>query len=223
MSADLAIASRAAQPRMGAFEAWVELHVRPGAFFAGAGRHVPVMVPILLVGMSSVIDRLDSQIMLAELGGRRVSPRFTDWWSYWAAVVGGGCLAGPIAWFVQGWWVRTRAAWCGASHANRSLCRRISTLTSCIAALPVLVSTLIGTAILESPLQSVDHVSGVTVLLLGVLGWSIYASFRAVTSNLAVSRRAAIFWFGILPAGFYGVILLGTTTAYWLGWARAAG
>ncbi len=213
MSSGPAISAVPARPRW-TIDAWIDLHLRPGAFFAEQGRRVSVLVPVLLVGMAAVIDRIDTRMAFAELRGGR-SVENLSWPYYWLAVVAGGCVAGPVGYYVQGWWVRVRAGFCSAPNANRVICRRIAALTSCIAAIPAIAGALIETILVAAPSKTTAEGPTLFSLLMGSIAWSVYASFQAVSTNLPVARRRAVFWFAVLPGAFYGLVLIGIVAAYW--------
>jgi hypothetical protein len=200
--------------RRWSIDAWVDLHLRPGEFFAGEGRRISVVIPVVLVGMATVIDRIDTRLMLSELRGRSSMDSFT-WSYYWAAVVAGGCLAGPILYYVQGWWVRVRARFSSAPNANRHLCRRIASLTSCIWAIPTIASTLIQTCLVETPQKTTMEGPSMLVLVLGSIYWSIYASYQAVSRNLPIARTSGLIWFAILPSILYAFVVIGVLMASW--------
>lgn len=212
MSTAAATTPSPANPQTSWLDAWIDLHIRPSAFFAGAGRHLPMVVPILVVGFANIIDRIDWRMVTSELRGAPL-PQALDWREYWMTVLLGGCLSGPIAWLLFGWWVRQRARFCGASNPNRDLCRRIAILTSCISALPVIVIALIQTTLTSSPVEW-SEAPDFTVLGIGTLYWSVYASYRAVCTRLDVRVARARFWFLILPGGFYALVLGGIIATY---------
>jgi hypothetical protein len=173
------------------FHAWVDLQLRPESFFSGPGRRIPMMAPIYLLGVAGVMDRMEVALM-----GLSARPDATEfgWAQYWLAAAVGGLVAGPLHWWIGGWWVGVRARFCGAPGVDRDLCRRISVLTGCIFALPAIGWMGASTWIWDTPqaYSTGEDVSFITMLL--VIAWSVWISYRAVVAHMPVRRGRARFW-----------------------------
>ena len=90
----------------------IDLFVQPTRFFTSQlalGKTPYVVFVTLVLGMSAVIDRIDTRAMREELRGdperwQALELLLGTWPRYWEIVIGLGGISGALSWWVGGWW-----------------------------------------------------------------------------------------------------------------------
>lgn len=163
-----------------------------------------------IYGMAGVIDRIEMRHVQGRLPVDQLGMT-GGWGSYIAIVLLGGAFAGVLYYAIGGWWYRKRLTWCGVQEAEPGLARRVYLYASQVLAGPVVLSTLAQSTAFDTPVQMMEA-DGVWVLWVGlsIVGfalWSVWTSYRGVTTLFETTRRGMTrLWFLILPGFVYGVI-----------------
>lgn len=206
----------AAEPAAGGSRvvAIVDLLIRPDRFFPEGARRLGTPLLLLLVlalGAASVIDRMETAALRQSVRGLPVEVS-QSWVFYWSAVAGGAVLAGPLLYFVFGWWYRVRLRWSGARDADPSLARRVYLLSSAVASIPMIALSAVDTWRYPSPGLGLQGLEPIAASAYVAPFWSIFVSYYAVLASFPVDRARARLWFAILPSlvfvGVYAFVVL---------------
>jgi hypothetical protein len=195
----------------------VDLFLRPTRFFAGhlaLGRTPYVVLVTWALGMSSVIDRIDTRILQAELRNdparwEALESLVGTWPRLWALVLGGGLVAGALAWSIGGWWCRVRLGWCGAKAPDKRLARLLLIYSSFVFAGPAVVALLVQTLLHPDYLAAYDAPLDLSLVVLPMVFWSLFTTERGALALFPVSRGRARLWFVVLPALFFFLLMGG--------------
>lgn len=194
-------AGRALSPP--AAPAVVELLLRPGRFFRDRPKGLgtaAALIAMAVLGIAGAIDRLDVE----QLRGRG---RDVSWANYWAKVLAGLVLGGPVRYFVGGWWYRMRLALSGARGVPPARARAMFALSELVRGVPLLLVTIAGTIRAANPLAAMSLAAWPTVWGLFLVGWSIFVSYEGATTAFSIDGRRPLVWFVILPALFLGGVV----------------
>jgi hypothetical protein len=184
------------------------LFVRPGKFFSSQlalGRTPYAVLVTWCYGISSAIDRVDTELMRAELGRARpaweeLAPHVAEsWLGFWGWVLASGAFGGLLLWWIGGWWYRTRTRWSGASNPDRHLSRLVFVYSSFVFAGPAVAFVLLQTLLYPNYAAAYASDEGFSLLLLVFPFWSISTSYIGVTTLFDVSIWKARVWFVFLP------------------------
>src|SRR5690606_26428870 len=123
-----------------------DLYFRPTRFFQSHSldRGRGWLLAIFLVGVAGAMDRIDQNVIRAELGRPRpgwdaFGPWVTgSWLAYWPFVIGAGTLGAVFIWYIGGWWYNLRLRWSGAGEFDKRQGRLLFTFAALVAALPTL-------------------------------------------------------------------------------------
>ncbi|MCH7308295.1 hypothetical protein MMO38_09105 [Acinetobacter sp. NIPH 1852] len=191
------------------------LFLQPKTFFSlpAIYHHRSIMIAAYLIGVFSVMDRVDQKLLQAEFGNRTsLMLDITDaWWSYWLLVLGLGTISAVIVWLIHGWWYKKRLQFSGAKDADPQLARHIWALQSLVTALPVMIVTILQTLMYSSYLDAYQNSSILNLVVIPFIFWSCWVSYRAATSVFNTNGWAK-FWFLAFPITFY-VLAMGLFTA----------
>ncbi len=199
------------RPVWGAFS---DLYFNPLRFFSDtvALGYKPLLPFVVwVVGMSDVIDRIDSELLKQDVSQRRslteVYGTLTgSWLWYWGAVALLGILGGLAAYYIGSWWYNKRLHMCGSTEHKKGSADLVYIYTSFIFCLPIVLYTLMQTFFYPdyaTAYNADDMLSFVGILLLIFPFWAVVNSYRTVAEFFAVDRKKAKLWFLILPIAIY--------------------
>lgn len=200
----------------------VDLLLRPTRFFTdqlALGRTPYVVLVTWALGVSAAIDRIDTQIIQAELRNDparwEILESFIGTWPrLWAFVLVGGLVAGVLYWWIGGWWCRVRLHWSGAESPDKRLARLLLIYSSFVFSGPVLLSLVGKTLLYPSYLAAYKSDAAFSILVLFMLFWSFFTTYKGALALFPVSRRRAQLWFIALPALFYFLLMGGAALLY---------
>jgi hypothetical protein len=199
----------------------VDLFLRPTRFFTGqlALGHTPHVVLVTwALGMSSVIDRIDTRLMQAELRGdparwEALERVVGTWPRLWAFVVLGGVFAGALFWWIGGWWCRVRLRWSGAPAPDKRLPRLLLVYSSFVFAGPAVLVLAADTLLHPSPIAAYRE-SMLSLVALPMIFWSLFTTYKGALALYPVSPGRARLWFVVLPGAFYFLAVGGFALLY---------
>ena len=190
----------------------VQLFLRPKKYFHDLIHLDRSKVYLLayLLGIFLVMDRIDSQMIKAQMMQRQGNIEFivNSWLNYWGFVLVLGSISGLIAWHLYGWWYEVRLKWSGVKTPDSHLVKQVNVLQWLIAVIPIIALTIIQTCIYQNYDQAynADELwSGLIVIACMV--YSSIVSFIAVKTLFPVNRWS-IFWFLIFPLLFYSTVIV---------------
>lgn len=193
-----------------------ELFFKPRAFFSDTGRlfrQPELLLTVYLVGVVGVMDRIDQRLVKSAITGQDLPKEdFTSlvmgsWGVYWGLALAAGLLAAAFAWVISGWFFRARLEWSGGGDVDPALARRVWAYQGLTDTLPVLVATVMQTAMYANYLESwysEDMWSG-RIAMVAVF-WSCWISYAGATTVFTLHRWKARFWFLVVPVAFYASI-----------------
>jgi hypothetical protein len=194
-----------------------DLYFHPKRFFSDLSilsHRNFLMISAMLMGIAGVRDKIDKNILKAELGHSNKSWEntaswlLTSWTSYWLAVIVMGLFFAIIMWYFGGWWYKKRLQWSGAKEASPILARRVYTMQNLIFAAPSILLLLIQTAIFDNYREAWSADEYWSSLILVFAFWSCWISYVAAITAFPTTKSKARIWFFILPILLY-VILFG--------------
>ncbi|UTO19168.1 hypothetical protein NGC85_14805 [Acinetobacter sp. Z1] len=194
------------------------LFFQPKKFFSLPAIYHPrsIILAAYIIGMFSVMDRVDQNLLKAEFSNRQsfMLDVADAWWSYWLLVLGVGTLSAVIVWLIHGWWYKKRLQFSGVKDADPQLARHVWALQSLVAALPVIVVTVLQTLLYNNYLDAYENSTILNFVALPFMFWSCWVSYRA--ASLVFNTNAwAKFWFLGLPVVFY-LLAMGLLTALFI-------
>jgi hypothetical protein len=85
-----------------------------------------IMFAAYIIGMFSVMDRVDQNLLKAEFSNRQsfMLDVADAWWSYWLLVLGVQSLS-VFVWLIHGWWYKKRLQFSGVKDADPQLARHV--------------------------------------------------------------------------------------------------
>jgi len=190
----------------------IDLFIRPRKFFAGQlalGKTPYVILVTWCYGISSAIDRIDRELIRAELGSPRpgwdqFGPLITEsWLGFWVTVLLLGVIGGLFLWWIGGWWYRVRVRWSGVNEPDKRLARLLFVYSSFVHSGPAVALAVAMTMAYPNYAQAYSSDEPYTLLLLVFPFWSVITSYAGVRTLFQVSRWKARIWFVILPCLFY--------------------
>lgn len=164
-----------------------------------------------IAAMYVFMDRMDSQLIKTQTvtGGNLESYHWfiNTWIKYWGFSAIASIFVAFFIWFVYGWWYEMRLKWSGVENQPSVLVRQVNAMQLCIAAIPVLIITIVQTFLYENyeaAFLAPEVYSGLIVLFFLVYScWVSYVAVKIVFN----ANKFALFWFLILPLAVYvGVI-----------------
>jgi len=179
----------------------LDLFVRPRSFFSrrlGLGHKPNVLLVTWVYGISSAIDRIDTELMRSQLGSPRpgwqaMAPFVTgSWTGFWLWVLAAGALGGAALWWIGGWWYGVRLRWSGVADPDRRLARLTLVYSSFVFAGPAVVAALVQTFLYPDYATAYVAEEWFSLVLLVFPFWSIATSYTGVTTLFPVVRRKAV-------------------------------
>ena len=200
----------------------IELFFRPRRFFSDLSILMQtkyVVVVTWFFGMSQTMDRIDMELLKAEMGSSSRRTEFVTglldtWITYWGVVLVYGSISGLFLWWVGGWWYRKRLEWSGAVDPDHRLARVVYIYASFVVAAPTVIITLIETSIYDNYIQAYNSESLWPVIILIFPFWSLITSYIGIRTIFDVSRWKARIWFIILPGILYLIFFGGLVALF---------
>ncbi|MBA9078539.1 YIP1 family protein [Rufibacter quisquiliarum] len=191
---------------------WQTLFLAPKTFFAHhftpEGRANFFAMASVLYGLGYGVDRIDAQLMKSEMRGTLESSMLNEWPGYWITVLFTALFGGWLWYYIAGWFYNVRLKWAGGT-SNLSLSRSLYLYSSVVVNTAILGIGLACTFINEKPndpyadLTAWDTFS--TALLLFMSYYSVYVSYRGVTTVTDADPYKARIWFLAIPVIAYSV------------------
>ncbi len=164
-------------------------------------------------GMTNVIDQIETRYITGRLDTMAVHLS-KDWGFYFGIVLGMGAFSGLMYYAIGGWWYRKRLDWSGADTSDRRLVRRVYLYASQVIAIPVVFMMLAQSTMHKNPIDMFESPSVWPMLILVFPFWSIWTSYRGVTTVYeGAARKKLRLWFLILPMLVMGIFVGGTFAA----------
>ena len=161
-----------------------------------------------LLGIFVVMDRIDTQMIKAELNSSSNILDFTvnNWINYWGFVLTVGLFGGFIAWHLYGWWYEFRLKRSGVSSPDLTLAKQVNVLQWMSAVVPIIAVTIIQTLLYQNYNEAyyADEIWSVIIVLVTLI-YSCLVSFIAAKTVFQVNRWG-IFFFFFLPLLFYSIV-----------------
>lgn len=200
----------------------VDLFIRPTRFFKGQlglGKTPYVVLVSWTVGISAVLDRVDTRIMQAELLNKperweAIELVVGTWPRMWALVLLIGALSGALYWWLGGWWCKVRLRWSGAPSPDARLARLLFVYSSFVYAGPAVLALVGQTFLYSNYLEALEQESFFSLAVLVAVFWSIATTYRGALALFPVTPNRARLWFVILPAAFFFVVVGGVAALY---------
>lgn len=217
MRSDESLSGATLPPAAAVFSArgLISLWLRPRAYFANP--HVlqdrrGILVAALLVGVTNAMDRIDRNLVKTDLGAGGGANSFTAWvvssWSnYWLMVLVAGVISAVLSWYIYGWWYRKRLEWSGAAEVEREDARRLNTLQELVYVLPLIALAVWQTLIYRNYAEAWASDDMASMVIVVFLFWSCWTSYCGATTLYTLKKARARFWFLILPALFYLLVM----------------
>jgi hypothetical protein len=189
----------------------VALLLRPREFFANIvalTKRPEAYLVAWITGTSYVMDRIDTNIMKAELGGTRsgwqaFGPWLSESWvHYWCFVLGVGILDGWTFWYIGGWWYRKRLNWSGDGKANPDRVRATYVYQDLVGSGPAILLVLVQTVVFANYGEAWRAEELWSSLIIVFIFWSCVTSYKAARTFDVVRWKARL-WFLFLPIAVY--------------------
>lgn len=165
-----------------------------------------------LSGITSVIGRVDQRMLRADLGGTgadSMAGAVDSWPTFWGFVLGFGVLWAAWNWWIGGWWYRVRLRWSGAVDADPRQARLVYMFAGVVFTLPTVLYTIVQSAVHANYRAAWQAEAGWDAIILVFVFWSVVVSWRGVLAVFPVRRTRALWWFAVLPASLYAIVLIG--------------
>lgn len=187
------------------------LFLRPTDFFKGQlalGKTPNIIIAAWTLGMSGIIDRIDTQIMKAELSDNQTKWNILhllldNWLNMWGIVLISGAVTGYFYWLIGGWWCQLRLKWSGAPSPDARLARLLIIYSSFVYSAPAVLVLLAQTFMYSNYLEAYSSDHPITFAVLLTLFWSVVTTYKGATALFPVKRGKALLWFVILPILFF--------------------
>ncbi len=191
------------------------LWIKPNRFFNQVNAKVTsfaVIVCVYLLGISSVADRIDSNILKAYSGGKPndlIMSITTNWISYWAFVLIAGILAAAISWLFWGWIFNLRVKWSGDKNFDLTHGRVVYSVSDLVLNLPYLVVMVVPVFYYPDYITFYNHEELWSASLVIFAVWVHITKFFVVKGQFNVVTWKAFVWFLLLPLfALFGAVYL---------------
>lgn len=188
----------------------VNLFLDTRTFFepaAALGKQGYLAIACWIIGTSIAINRLEQQLVKAELGSLDINLNIFElilkWPVFWPLVLSLGLLAGWLLWYVGGWWFRLRIKFSGDPNPDPRMSRLVMVYAGLVSAIPHIAFVLWWTLLYENYLIAYAQDLFLTVVIYAFSFWELFSAYRGVRTLFAVDRWRARLWFIILPALLY--------------------
>lgn len=187
------------------------LWIKPNKFFNHVNAKMTsfaVALCVYLMGISSVADRIDTNIMKAYSSGRSnelIMGLTANWISYWAFVLGMGILAAGIAWLFWGWIFNLRVKWSGDNDFDPTHGRVVYSVSDLVLNLPYLIVMVVPVFFYPDYITVFNHDELWSSSLVVFAVWAHVTKFLVVKGQFNVVTWKAFIWFLLLPV----LVLLG--------------
>ncbi|WP_163123376.1 YIP1 family protein [Acinetobacter portensis] len=192
----------------------VQLFIRPKQFFSDF-KHLnreSSYIFAYIVAMSVFMDRVDSQLIKNDVlnGGslEKYDWLIHTWIKYWGFTAIIAIFFAFFIWFVYGWWYEMRLKWSGVENQSSTLIRQVNIMQLSIMAIPVVIITLVQTAVYpnyEQAFLSPEMYSALILIFFNI--YSCWVSYVAV-KNVFNANKYALLWFLFLPLIMYASAIL---------------
>jgi hypothetical protein len=199
---------------------FLQLLFSPTAFFQRYAMRPPAAVvaaAAVVVGVVATMDRVDRQMMKADIGGRGLGAMsfvVDSWAGYWAWCLGVGAVMAVVVAYLGGWWYRARLKMSGAVEPDAGLARRVYLFSYQVEAVPALLYAAFGTLVYATPADAWYGDDLGAFALLGFGMWSLFVSYKGARACFDVSRGRALFWFAIAPGALLMIALATIVAVY---------
>lgn len=191
------------------------LFVKPSVYFRSVDLHAGVawFGALWLLGIASTIDRIDQNLLRADLGAARsgwssLGPAVTgSWVTFWVFAVFAGLIGALFIWFIGGWWYNLRLRWSGATEFDKREGRLVYVFANMAHAIPTLAYTLAATAVYSNYLLAWQADDWWWAFLLIFPFWAVVVSYKGVRAKFQTRATPARIWFLILPMLLYALVL----------------
>jgi hypothetical protein len=184
-----------------------DLFFRPSRFFTERelGWSPHYIVAAWLVGVSSTIDRIDRNMVRADLGSPRPGQEILteSWVGFWLVVLLMSMIGGALIWLIGGWWYRVRLNWSGDTDSDKREARLVYIYASLVSALPSVLAVIIATVLFENYRVYWSSNEYWSALLVLFPFWSVIVSYKGVMARFKVRRVRAQLWFLWFPIIVY--------------------
>jgi hypothetical protein len=193
----------------------VSLLLTPRVFFSHPDLmrdRLGIIIAAALVGITNAMGRLDQNLSKADIRQQQALDGFTRWatssWlQYWVIVILTGLVSAVLSWYIGGWFYRKRLEWSGAGEVEPDDARSLSVLQDMVWVLPMVLMAVIQTLSYANYAEAWEATTTVSAMMMVFVFWSCWTSYCAATTVYTLKKTQARFWFLILPAIFYVVIL----------------
>jgi len=193
-----------------------DLYFAPSRFFAADNLDWAPYYRIAawLIGISGAIDRIDKNLMRADLGDPRPGQEMMteSWFGFWSIVLLSGILGGYLIWLVGGWWYRVRLIWSGALQADKRAARLVYIYAALVGALPNLLIVVIASLLFENYAAYWASDEVWSSLLIIFPFWGIVVSYKGAMTTFEVRKGRAQWWFLWFPICLY-IVFFGVVAA----------
>jgi hypothetical protein len=205
-------------PRPGLW--YLDLLFRPTRFFTSWVESPPQIVVAAaawVMGIALAMDRIDTQMAKADLGGAAPITSLVDGWGvYWGFVLAMGALGGAMHYVWGGWWYRVRLGWAGATAPDKILARRAYTFASLVDSVPFVLVAAWQTIVYADPTAAWNG-DDWSFLVVAFVFWACFVRYKAARACFDVGVWRARLWFFILPSAFYALTAAAIVAAFVLG------
>lgn len=166
-------------------------------------------------GVAAAIDRLDQNMMRADLTGRSsVTALIDSWPKLWLFLLAVGLLYAAVVWWLMGWWYGVRLGWSGAESPDPFTTRVVYVHQDFIQSAPAILIVIAYTFAFANYEEAWASEEAWSALILVFVVWSCVTSYKAVCAAFSVQKWKARFWFLILPLVFYFIVIVGIGAFY---------
>ncbi|MGJ8663033.1 MAG: hypothetical protein ACSHWU_05245 [Marinicella sp.] len=191
------------------------LWIKPNKFFNHVNAKVTTYAVILcvyLIGISSVADRIDTNIYRTYSGGKSneiIMNLTTNWISYWGFVLILGIFVAGISWLFWGWIFNLRVKWSGDKDFDPTRGRVIYSVSDLVLNLPYLIVMVVPVFYYPDYITYYNHDELWSTSLIIFTVWTHVTKFLVVKGQFNVVTWKAFIWFLLLPLTvLFGAVLL---------------
>ncbi|MFK8011293.1 MAG: hypothetical protein AB8B80_04580 [Marinicellaceae bacterium] len=191
------------------------LWIKPNNFFNQVNAKVTsfaVVICIYFMGITSVADRIDTNILKAYSGGKPnelIMSATTNWINYWGVVLGFGILAAGISWLFWGWIFNLRVKWSGDKDFDPTRGRVIYSVSNLVLNLPYFILLVVPVFFYPDYITYYNHNELWSSLIIIFAIWVHVTKFFVVKGQFNVETWKAVIWFLVIPLSiFFGATIV---------------